>query len=166
MESSTLLIRQMLDCLIVYDLINGLANFCTCCFGTTFQFFEMPRHEALKALDVYRRVGQLVLYCLHYCHQNQMCFDVLQVFLSSRRIYSVTCCSIIFLILQAGSLSDFYEVCRGLELARKFQFLNLREVNVLMLIFLSISYISEIDYKFFGLFCSLHNHFLQPWKSM
>lgn len=29
---------------------------------------------------------------------------------------------------QAGSLSDFYEVCRGLELARNFQFPNLREV--------------------------------------
>ncbi|XVF43597.1 hypothetical protein PTKIN_Ptkin02bG0052400 [Pterospermum kingtungense] len=45
------------------------------------KFFEMPRHEAIKALDVYKRAGQ-----------------------------------------QANSLSDFYEVCRGLELARNFQF--------------------------------------------
>ncbi|CAN1151572.1 Putative clathrin assembly protein At2g01600 [Linum perenne] len=50
------------------------------------QFFEMPRHEAIKALDVYRRAGQ-----------------------------------------QAASLSDFYEVCKGLELARNFQFPVLRE---------------------------------------
>ncbi|KAF8040179.1 hypothetical protein BT93_B2417 [Corymbia citriodora subsp. variegata] len=50
------------------------------------KFFEMPRHEAVKALDVYKRAGQ-----------------------------------------QAGSLSDFYEVCRGLELARNFQFPVLRE---------------------------------------
>ncbi|CAN1151573.1 Putative clathrin assembly protein At2g01600 [Linum perenne] len=49
-------------------------------------FFEMPRHEAIKALDVYRRAGQ-----------------------------------------QAASLSDFYEVCKGLELARNFQFPVLRE---------------------------------------
>ncbi|XVE74674.1 hypothetical protein DITRI_Ditri12bG0036000 [Diplodiscus trichospermus] len=50
------------------------------------KFFEMPRHEALKALDVYKRAGQ-----------------------------------------QANSLSDFYEVCKGLELARNFQFPVLRE---------------------------------------
>ncbi|KAG1368157.1 putative clathrin assembly protein [Cocos nucifera] len=50
------------------------------------KFFEMPRHEAIKALEIYKRAGQ-----------------------------------------QAGSLSDFYEVCRGVELARNFQFPNLRE---------------------------------------
>ncbi|XP_052205274.1 putative clathrin assembly protein At2g01600 [Diospyros lotus] len=50
------------------------------------KFFEMPRHEAIKALDIYRRAGQ-----------------------------------------QAVSLSDFYEVCKGLELARNFQFPVLRE---------------------------------------
>ncbi|XP_062218497.1 putative clathrin assembly protein At2g01600 isoform X2 [Phragmites australis] len=50
------------------------------------KFFEMPRHEALKALEIYRRAGQ-----------------------------------------QAGSLSDFYENCQGLELARNFQFPTLRE---------------------------------------
>lgn len=50
------------------------------------KFFEMPRHEAVKALDVYKRAGQ-----------------------------------------QAVNLSDFYEVCKGLELARNFQFPVLRE---------------------------------------
>ncbi|XP_054810400.1 putative clathrin assembly protein At2g01600 isoform X2 [Prosopis cineraria] len=50
------------------------------------KFFEMPRHEAVKALDIYKRAGQ-----------------------------------------QAANLSDFYEVCRGLELARNFQFPVLRE---------------------------------------
>ncbi|KAI4313755.1 hypothetical protein L6164_026710 [Bauhinia variegata] len=50
------------------------------------KFFEMPRHEAIKALDVYKRAGQ-----------------------------------------QAASLSDFYDVCKGLELARNFQFPVLRE---------------------------------------
>lgn len=50
------------------------------------KFFEMPRHEAVKALDVYKRAGQ-----------------------------------------QAAGLSDFYEVCKGLELARNFQFPVLRE---------------------------------------
>ncbi|KAG9140614.1 hypothetical protein Leryth_022502 [Lithospermum erythrorhizon] len=50
------------------------------------KFFEMPRHEAIKALDVYKRAGQ-----------------------------------------QASNLSDFYEVCKGLELARNFQFPALKE---------------------------------------
>ncbi|XP_073003926.1 putative clathrin assembly protein At2g01600 [Typha latifolia] len=50
------------------------------------KFFDMPRYEASKAFEIYRRAGQ-----------------------------------------QAGSLSDFYEVCRGLELARNFQFPNLIE---------------------------------------
>ncbi|KAF8099288.1 hypothetical protein N665_0247s0066 [Sinapis alba] len=50
------------------------------------KFFEMPRHEAVKALDIYKRAG-----------------------------------------LQAGNLSHFYEVCKGLELARNFQFPVLRE---------------------------------------
>ncbi|GMH27437.1 hypothetical protein Nepgr_029280 [Nepenthes gracilis] len=50
------------------------------------KFFEMPRHQAIKALEIYRRAGQ-----------------------------------------QAGSLSDFYEVCKVLELARNFQFPVLRE---------------------------------------
>ncbi|CAA7033760.1 unnamed protein product [Microthlaspi erraticum] len=50
------------------------------------KFFEMPRHEAIKALDIYKRAG-----------------------------------------LQARNLSDFYEVCKGLELARNFQFPVLRE---------------------------------------
>ncbi|XP_028059311.1 putative clathrin assembly protein At2g01600 [Camellia sinensis] len=50
------------------------------------KFFEMPRHEAMKALDIYKRAGQ-----------------------------------------QAGSLSDFYDICKGLELARNFQFPALKE---------------------------------------
>ncbi|MED6182847.1 hypothetical protein PIB30_032640 [Stylosanthes scabra] len=50
------------------------------------KFFEMPRHEAIKALEAYKRAGQ-----------------------------------------QAANLSDFYEVCKGLELARNFQFPVLRE---------------------------------------
>ncbi|KAE9595415.1 hypothetical protein Lal_00031276 [Lupinus albus] len=50
------------------------------------KFFEMTRHEAITALDVYKRAGQ-----------------------------------------QAASLSDFYESCKGLELARNFQFPVLRE---------------------------------------
>ncbi|KAF7827643.1 putative clathrin assembly protein [Senna tora] len=61
------------------------------------KFFEMPRHEAIKALDVYKRAGQQDPHV-----ENPK-------------------------LLQAASLSDFYEVCKGLELARNFQFPVLRE---------------------------------------
>uniref|UniRef100_M4ECY7 ENTH domain-containing protein n=1 Tax=Brassica campestris TaxID=3711 RepID=M4ECY7_BRACM len=50
------------------------------------KFFEMPKHEAMSSLEIYKRAGQ-----------------------------------------QARSLSEFYEACKGLELARNFQFPVLRE---------------------------------------
>ncbi|XP_024402711.1 putative clathrin assembly protein At2g01600 isoform X2 [Physcomitrium patens] len=50
------------------------------------KFFEMQRHDAVKALEIYKRAGQ-----------------------------------------QAERLSDFYEVCKGLDLARSFQFPTLEQ---------------------------------------
>ncbi|OUZ99218.1 AP180 N-terminal homology (ANTH) domain [Macleaya cordata] len=49
-------------------------------------YFEMSRHDAVKALNIYKRAGQ-----------------------------------------QAEHLADFYEFCKGLELARNFQFPTLRQ---------------------------------------
>ncbi|BBN03291.1 hypothetical protein MPTK1_2g22330 [Marchantia polymorpha subsp. ruderalis] len=50
------------------------------------KFFEMQRHDAIKALDIYKKAGQ-----------------------------------------QAERLSEFYEVCKSLELARSFQFPTLEQ---------------------------------------
>ncbi|KAF6155611.1 hypothetical protein GIB67_034706 [Kingdonia uniflora] len=49
-------------------------------------YFDMSRHDAVKALNMYKRAGQ-----------------------------------------QAENLADFYEFCKGLELARNFQFPTLRQ---------------------------------------
>ncbi|KAK7281170.1 hypothetical protein RIF29_08916 [Crotalaria pallida] len=49
-------------------------------------FFDMSRHDAVKALNIYKRAGH-----------------------------------------QAESLADFYEYCKGLDLARNFQFPTLRQ---------------------------------------
>ncbi|KAI4344461.1 hypothetical protein L6164_011686 [Bauhinia variegata] len=49
-------------------------------------FFDMSRHDAVKALNIYKRAGQ-----------------------------------------QAENLSNFYEYCKGLDLARNFQFPTLRQ---------------------------------------
>ncbi|KAI3505625.1 hypothetical protein L1887_27758 [Cichorium endivia] len=65
---------------IYYAVNNGIIDLVN-------KFFEMPRHEAIKALDIYIRSGQ-----------------------------------------QTGSLSEFYEGCKKLELARNFQFPVLKEV--------------------------------------
>ncbi|XP_048604638.1 putative clathrin assembly protein At5g57200 [Brassica napus] len=50
-------------------------------------FFEMTRHDAVKALNIYNRAGQ-----------------------------------------QAENLAEFYDYCKGLELARNFQFPTLRQI--------------------------------------
>ncbi|XP_076912403.1 putative clathrin assembly protein At2g01600 [Bidens hawaiensis] len=65
------------------------------------KFFEMPRHEAIKALDIYKRASN-----------------------------------------QAESLSDFYEICKRLQLARNFQFPVLREPPQSFLVTME-EYISE-----------------------
>ncbi|CAH8353804.1 unnamed protein product [Eruca vesicaria subsp. sativa] len=75
------------------------------------KFFEMPRHEAVKALDIYKRAG-LQVTLLSF-------FNLLDPF----RFHLTRGC----LSMQAGNLSHFYEVCKGLELARNFQFPVLRE---------------------------------------
>ncbi|KAM7269857.1 hypothetical protein ACFE04_025354 [Oxalis oulophora] len=49
-------------------------------------FFDMSKHDAVRALNIYKRAGQ-----------------------------------------QAENLADFYEYCRGLDLARSFQFPTLRQ---------------------------------------
>ncbi|KAE9608091.1 putative ANTH domain-containing protein [Lupinus albus] len=49
-------------------------------------FFDMSRHDAVKALNIYKRAGQ-----------------------------------------QAENLADYYEYCKGLDLARNFQFPTLRQ---------------------------------------
>ncbi|XP_076951255.1 putative clathrin assembly protein At2g01600 [Bidens hawaiensis] len=65
------------------------------------KFFEMPRHEAIKALDIYKQASN-----------------------------------------QAESLSDFYEICKRLQLARNFQFPVLREPPQSFLVTME-EYISE-----------------------
>jgi len=92
-------IINLVDVVYSYDLPLAIALLCcqitTDLSGFVFlmivisdvlQFFDMTKLDAIKALDIYRRTGNL-----------------------------------------AKSLSDFYELCRGLELARNFQFPILRE---------------------------------------
>lgn len=76
----------------------------------------MPRHEAIKALDIYKRAGQQVFFPLVI-----LCSPVSFLRKTMSHYNGL-------LLFQANSLSDFYEVCKGLELARNFQFPVLREV--------------------------------------
>lgn len=65
MGSLTLLIRYANKTIKVYLLFYYLLNE-TMMFSAFvfFQFFEMPRHEAIKALEIYRRAGQQVVISL------------------------------------------------------------------------------------------------------
>ncbi|CAA3015217.1 clathrin assembly At2g01600, partial [Olea europaea subsp. europaea] len=81
------------------------------------KFFEMPRHEAIKALDIYKRAGQQV-----------ECFLATLRLGGEGLVLDLWCVvKMLYVITQAGNLSDFYEVCKGLELARNVQFPLLRE---------------------------------------
>lgn len=47
--------------------------------------------------------------------------------------------------MQAGNLSHFYEVCKGLEIARNFQFPVLREVSDKTFFFFTFQYFKGRD---------------------
>jgi len=122
----------------------------------------MPRHEALKALEIYRRAGQQVTpesrrgWSLKYSKilkRSKHCVFSLLLF----RLFDT---------FQAGSLSDFYENCRGLELARNFQFPTLREVRtctVCLVLTICTGLCCDI---LWGEILSHHKHFLQLWRIM
>lgn len=118
------------------------------------QFFEMPRHDAVKSLDIYKRAGlQVTLLSFFFLCWGPFRFHLTRVCLS----------------MQAGNLSQFYEVCKGLELARNFQFPVLREVLDESL-FVTIQYLRArtilLRYNCVFVFSSLHNLFLQLWRSI
>lgn len=73
------------------------------------------------------------------------------------------------LSMQAGNLSDFYEVCKGLELARNFQFPVLREVsdnNLLIKFKFVMAGTLLLWCNSMFVFWSLHNLFLQQWRNI
>lgn len=71
---------------------------------------------------------------------------------TQRYIFCAYCMNFLF-DSQATNLSEFYEVCRGLELARNFQFPNLREV---VYVVVRLAYTTF----FFHHLCGLLIHFL------
>jgi hypothetical protein len=47
------------------------------------QFFEMPRHEAIKALDIYKRAGQQVMLSIDFAE----CQFVVKYSLSTPKVF-------------------------------------------------------------------------------
>lgn len=78
----------------------------------------MQRHDALKALDIYRRAGQQVL---------PFAIFLLWQWSLHSRFYS--CCP----FFQAERLSEFYEVCKSLDIGRGERFIKIEQVWVLYL---------------------------------
>lgn len=90
----------------------------------------MSRHDAVKALDIYKRAGQQVFHCAFFppfflgkSGSARFLFHFFALFM---------CCPLLCLsrlmVIQAESLAEFYEYCKGLDLARNFQFPTLRQV--------------------------------------
>lgn len=77
------------------------------------------------------------------------------------------CIKKLLVSMQAASLSEFYEVCKGLELARNFQFPVLREVIINAEVLCnSIISMLEVVVIFSSFLCSHHNLFLQLWMNI
>lgn len=76
----------------------------------------MQRNDALKALDIYRRAGQQVI---------SLGIAVL--------ISGVTLCigiNIPSQLFQAERLSEFYEVCKNLDIGRGEKFIKIEQVDL------------------------------------
>ena len=77
------------------------------------QFFEMQRNDAMKALDIYRRAGHQVSFVL------EILFGWLKSYTSE-----IDCC----FHFQAEKLSEFYEVCKSLDIGRGERFIKIEQV--------------------------------------
>lgn len=99
-----------------------------------FSFLRCPDMKLLKPLiSIKERVSRLYLRSLYECLELTFFllffFLFLFVYLLVLRDLSWSIANKLSVLLQATGLSDFYEVCKGLELARNFQFPVLREVR-------------------------------------
>lgn len=74
----------------------------------------MQRHDALRALDIYRRAGQQVTYWKFQFHFRSSVFIPVVTFLQ--------------LFLQAERLSEFYEVCKSIDVGRGERFIKIEQV--------------------------------------
>lgn len=81
----------------------------------------MSRHDAVKALNVYKRAGQQVYNDSFFRNFLSAVQYGLNFLLNEVMIF-------LTYAMQAENLADFYEYCKGLDLARNFQFPTLRQV--------------------------------------
>nr|DAD45005.1 TPA_asm: hypothetical protein HUJ06_003235 [Nelumbo nucifera] len=96
------------------------------------KFFEMQRHDAVKALDIYRRAGQQV-YVLHILIVLTVILQQehpILINLASREnfhIYCITSLLALLRVYQAERLSEFYEICKSLDLGRGERFIKIEQ---------------------------------------
>jgi clathrin coat assembly protein AP180 len=77
----------------------------------------MQREDALKALDIYRRVG------LQVCLMTKFPLSIIKF--TYPEIYVLRC----FIWVQAERLSEFYEICRNLDIGRGEKFIKVEQVG-------------------------------------
>ena len=84
------------------------------------QFFEMQRNDALKALDIYRRVGQQVSLMAIFS------FSILKTIYPNCHVLTF------FIRIQAERLSEFYEIGRNLDIGRGEKFIKVELVSLIL----------------------------------
>lgn len=125
----------------------------------------MSRHDAVKALNIYKRAGQQVYYPFTLGWAGFVQTFLLSLFFSLSLYHYSHFLNYFLRVTQAESLADFYEYCKGLELARNFQFPTLRQVPLCT----ELKYFSQchlMNLINFILWISSRLHlFLQLWKN-
>jgi hypothetical protein len=81
----------------------------------------MQRNDAMRALDIYRRAGQQVTFLGIFVCPNIDCCLVANFVVE---IY-------ILFVFQAERLSEFYEICKNLDIGRGERFIKIEQVGCL-----------------------------------
>jgi len=82
----------------------------------------MQRNDAVRALDIYRRAGQQVCFSANICRNIDCCL-VLQWEDFTLWNFYILC------IFQAERLSEFYEICKNLDIGRGERFIKIEQVG-------------------------------------
>jgi hypothetical protein len=77
----------------------------------------MQRSDALKALDIYRRVGMQVSLTIKFS------FSIIKI-----HVFRKLCLNMLY-TCQAERLSEFYEICRNLDIGRGEKFIKVEQVG-------------------------------------
>lgn len=84
----------------------------------------MQRNDAMRALDIYRRAGQQVSFSGNICPNIGCCLVLQRKEFTLWKFYNL-------FVFQAERLSEFYEICKNLDIGRGERFIKIEQVGCL-----------------------------------